>query len=69
MKFFGKKMKVFNKIILTDATTTEQGYVSNENRIDLIGKVADNDYSHLDLLELYVSIMNELMQYQMVVIL
>jgi len=40
MKFFGKRLKAFNKIILSDATTTEQGYVSNENRIDLIGKVA-----------------------------
>ena len=40
MKFFGKELKVFNKIILSDATTTEKGYVSNENRIDLIGKVA-----------------------------
>ncbi|TQR19279.1 NfeD family protein [Psychrobacillus vulpis] len=40
MKFFGKRLKALNKIILSDATTTEQGYVSNENRIDLIGKVA-----------------------------
>lgn len=40
MKFFGKQMKALNKIILSDATTTEQGYVSNENRVDLIGKVA-----------------------------
>ena len=40
MKFFGKKLKVFNKMILSDATTTEQGYVSNQNRVDLIGKVA-----------------------------
>lgn len=40
MKFFGKQLKALNKIILSDATTTEQGYVSNENRIDLIGKVA-----------------------------
>lgn len=37
-KVFGKKMKFFKKIILTDATTTEKGYVSNENRTDLIGK-------------------------------
>lgn len=40
MKFFGKQLKVLNKVILSDATTTEQGYVSNENRLDLIGKVA-----------------------------
>lgn len=40
MKFFGKKLKVLNKVILSDATTTELGYVSNENRLDLVGKVA-----------------------------
>lgn len=39
MKFFGKKMHVFNKLVLKDATTTEEGYVSNVNRIDLLGKV------------------------------
>lgn len=38
MKFFGKKLHVFNKLVLKDATTTEEGYVSNENRLDLIGK-------------------------------
>ncbi|MER2000613.1 MAG: nodulation protein NfeD [Lysinibacillus sp.] len=38
MKFFGKKLHVFNKLVLRDATTTEEGYVSNENRLDLIGK-------------------------------
>ena len=37
-KVFGKNMRIFRKIILTDATTTEQGYVSNENRTDLLGK-------------------------------
>ncbi|QFF99482.1 nodulation protein NfeD [Psychrobacillus glaciei] len=40
MKFFGKQLKALNKIILSDATTTEQGYVSNENRLELIGKIA-----------------------------
>ncbi|MFF2754269.1 nodulation protein NfeD [Psychrobacillus sp. NPDC058041] len=40
MKFFGKQLKVLNKVILSDATTTEQGYVSNENRLELIGKIA-----------------------------
>ncbi len=40
MKFFGKKQTIWNKIILSDATTTEQGYVSNENRVDLVGRVA-----------------------------
>ncbi|MEK4424545.1 NfeD family protein [Solibacillus sp. FSL K6-1523] len=39
MKFFGKKMHVFNKLVLRDATTTEDGYVSNTNRIELIGKI------------------------------
>lgn len=39
MRFFGKKLHVFNRLILTDATTTEEGYVSNVNRIELIGKV------------------------------
>ena len=39
MKFFGKKLQVFNKLVLKDATTSEEGYVSNENRIELIGKI------------------------------
>jgi len=42
MKFFGKNLHVFNKLILRDATTTEEGYVSNVNRIDLLGKVGDS---------------------------
>ncbi|WP_163101898.1 NfeD family protein [Peribacillus alkalitolerans] len=37
VKVFGKKMKFLRRIILTDATKTEQGYVSNKNRLDLIG--------------------------------
>ncbi|WP_083954015.1 NfeD family protein [Cytobacillus eiseniae] len=37
IKVFGKKMKIFRKMILTDATKTEQGYVSNKNRLELIG--------------------------------
>ncbi len=41
MKFFGKNLHVFNKLILRDATTTEEGYVSNVNRIDLLGKVGE----------------------------
>lgn len=40
MKFFGKKINLFNKMILTDATDTEHGYVSNVNRVELIGKKA-----------------------------
>ncbi|RHW38579.1 nodulation protein NfeD [Lysinibacillus yapensis] len=42
MKFFGKNLYLFNKLILRDATTTEEGYVSNINRIDLLGKVGDS---------------------------
>jgi membrane-bound serine protease (ClpP class) len=42
MKFFGKNLKLFNKIILTDATDTELGYVSNVNRYELIGKFAES---------------------------
>nr|WP_108669602.1 nodulation protein NfeD [Peribacillus acanthi] len=38
VKVFGKKMKFLRRIILTDATKTEQGYVSNQNRLDLIGR-------------------------------
>lgn len=37
VKVFGKKMKFWRKLILTDATTTESGYVSNQNRLELIG--------------------------------
>lgn len=39
IKVYGKKMKFFKKIVLNDATTTEKGYVSNKNRLDLIGIV------------------------------
>lgn len=38
MKFFGKKLHMLNKLVLKDATTTEEGYVSNVNRLELIGK-------------------------------
>jgi len=41
MKFFGKKLHVFNKLVLRDATTTEEGYVSNMNRVELIGRVGE----------------------------
>jgi membrane-bound serine protease (ClpP class) len=37
IKVFGKKMKIFKKLILTESTKTEQGYVSNKNRLELIG--------------------------------
>lgn len=38
MKFFKKKLVAFQKMILTDSINTEAGYVSNQNRIELIGK-------------------------------
>lgn len=37
VKVFGKKMKIFRKIVLTDSTSTESGYVSNKNRTELLG--------------------------------
>lgn len=37
LKVFGKRMKFLRKIILTDSTNTESGYVSNRNRLELIG--------------------------------
>ncbi len=40
MKFFGKKLNVFNKMVLKDSTDTEKGYVSNKNRTDLLGQEA-----------------------------
>ncbi len=38
VKVFGKKMRLFNKMILRDSTSTESGYVSNANRLELIGR-------------------------------
>ncbi|PLT35243.1 nodulation protein NfeD [Bacillus sp. V5-8f] len=38
VKVFGRKMNFFKKMILTDSTKTEKGYVSNQNRLDLIRK-------------------------------
>lgn len=40
VKFFGKKLSMFKRIILTDATDTEHGYVSAVNRPELIGQIA-----------------------------
>ncbi len=37
IRVFGKKMSLFKKIILTDSTNTESGYVSNRNRTELLG--------------------------------
>lgn len=38
VKVFGKKMKFFRRIILTDSTKSEAGYVSNKNRPEIVGK-------------------------------
>lgn len=37
VKVFGKKMRLFKKIILTDSTSTEGGYISNKSRTELVG--------------------------------
>ncbi|MFC4320827.1 NfeD family protein [Litchfieldia salsa] len=37
-KVFGKKMRILRKIVLSDSTNTESGYISNVNRVELIGK-------------------------------
>ena len=39
VKVFNKNMKFLKKMVLKDATTTEEGYVSNVNRVELLGKV------------------------------
>ncbi|RDU35423.1 nodulation efficiency protein NfeD [Neobacillus piezotolerans] len=38
IKVFHKKMALFNSMVLFDSARKEDGYVSNENRTDLIGK-------------------------------
>lgn len=38
VKVFGKQMKFLKRMILTDSTSSENGYVSNVNRLDLIGR-------------------------------
>ncbi|MBM7620313.1 membrane-bound serine protease (ClpP class) [Bacillus tianshenii] len=35
---FGKRIRLFDRIILRDSTNTEQGYVSNVSRIELVGQ-------------------------------
>ncbi|MEH7414084.1 NfeD family protein [Neobacillus drentensis] len=37
IKTFGKKLVLFNKMILTETARKEDGYVSNINRTDLLG--------------------------------
>ncbi|NWQ44623.1 nodulation protein NfeD [Bacillus sp. EB106-08-02-XG196] len=39
IKVFGKKMSLFKKLILTDSTNTESGYIANISRLELIGLV------------------------------
>lgn len=38
IKIFGKKLHLFNKFVLMDATDTESGYVSNVNRTELLNQ-------------------------------
>lgn len=38
VKFLGKNLDLLKRIILNDSTNTESGYVSNVNRLELIGK-------------------------------
>nr|WP_263325681.1 NfeD family protein [Neobacillus sp. Marseille-Q6967] len=38
IKIFGKKMVLFNRMILFDTARKEDGYVTNVNRNDLLGK-------------------------------
>lgn len=38
VKVYGKQISLFKKMILTDSTATEKGYVSNENRPEIIGR-------------------------------
>lgn len=37
IKVLKKKIHLFNKIVLSDATSTEKGYVTNPNRTELLG--------------------------------
>lgn len=41
IKFFGKKLHLLNKMVLMDSTDSESGYVSNVNRVELIGRTAE----------------------------
>lgn len=40
VKFFGKRLHLFKRVVLTDSTNTESGYVSNVNRYELVGQFA-----------------------------
>jgi membrane-bound serine protease (ClpP class) len=39
IKVFGKKMSLFKKLILTDSTNKENGYIANKSRLELVGLV------------------------------
>lgn len=39
IKVFGKKIRLFKKLILTDSTNKESGYIANKSRLELIGLV------------------------------
>jgi membrane-bound serine protease (ClpP class) len=38
MKFFRKKVRIFDNLVLRDATSSDKGYVSNKSRTDLLNK-------------------------------
>lgn len=38
-KFFGYEKGILRHIILSDSTSTDKGYVSNENRLELVGQI------------------------------
>lgn len=40
-KVFGKRIQLFNKIVLKDSTSSEKGYISNKSRLELIGLTAE----------------------------
>ncbi len=40
VKFFGKRLHLFKRLILSDATDTKSGYVSAVNRPELVGQLA-----------------------------
>ena len=40
VKFFGKRLHLFKRVVLTDSTNSESGYVSNVNRYELVGQIA-----------------------------
>jgi membrane-bound ClpP family serine protease len=41
VKFFNKKIMLFNKMVLFDSARKEDGYVSNKNRTDLLGNIGE----------------------------